>query len=62
MKKYENNGDYLLAVEKFDIVYKAGIMYYFDIITYAQCLGNNSVGRYEDALDVLLKYNSSLIL
>ena len=58
---YENNGDYLLAVEKFDIVYKAGIMYYFDIITYAQCLGNNSVGRYDDALDVLLKYEDDVI-
>jgi hypothetical protein len=58
---YEQEGNYLLAVEKYDIVYQAGEMYLFDIITYARCLGDNSVERYDEALDVLLKYEDDVI-
>lgn len=58
---YRKNGDYRLAVEKYDIVYNAGHMFLFDIIRYARCLGDNSVGRYEDALDVLLRYEEDVI-
>lgn len=58
---YRRNGDYRLAVEKYDIVYDAGHMYLFDIIKYARCLGDNSVGRNEDALDILLRYEEDII-
>mgnify|MGYP002624143054 CR=1 FL=1 len=58
---YRKNGDYRLAAEKYDIVYKADLMYLSDLVNYAKCLGHGSVGRYEDALDVLLKFEEDVL-
>lgn len=55
-KQLLKNGNYILASEKYDLLYAAGQIYIHDIINYARCLGNREVKRYDDALDVLLRY------
>ena len=45
----------VLAVEKFDIVNQAGRIPFIDTEIYANCLEASEVGRYDDALDIMLK-------
>ena len=59
--EYWKNGNYLLAVEKYEILYNQGELYFFDIIRYARCLGCSEVNRYDDALQVLLENESDVL-
>lgn len=58
---YWENDNYLLAVEKYDILYNENELYLHDVIKYARCLSNNSVKRHDDALNVLLKHESDVL-
>ena len=49
---YFDRGAYLMAVEKFDILYNNHYLLPFDWETYAMCLGR--VKRYQESLDVYL--------
>ena len=56
-----SEGNYLLAADKLDIVYKQGAMSLSDILSYARCLSDPSVERYEESLDVLLQNEEAVI-
>ena len=55
------NGDERLAAERLDKIYNTGYLSLAHILNYADCLGSNSVGRPEDALEVLLKNEEDVI-
>lgn len=58
---YRRAGNYLIAVEKYDVLYENEYLYLRDIQSYANCLGSGDVKRYDEALNIMLKYEQDII-